>query len=213
MGFYNYSPGPRPSSYSSSRRSSSSSSRPKSSSGSTTPKESRPDRQQYLKPNPDSTLRGPSPLEQKRAIEAAMRDDWHSRMLATEEADSKIEKTMSPTDYTAAMNAASQRGPKPSPVMKEADIADLHEAAALLVELNEEKLRLEALAVPEPVVDMEKEKEITQQETKEIQNQLRGEALMFANQIRNADIFGEIKKTEKRTKSIWYRIKVMIGWE
>ena len=118
-------------------------------------------------------------------------------------------------DYTQYLSNT-VNGYKPSPVMKETeddDIAGIHEAAQLLVALNEEKLAFQALAVPEPIKDLEVEKKQTERETAEIQSRLRGESLMLANQIRNTNVFEEIKKTEKRTKSIWHRIKVMIGWE
>lgn len=115
-------------------------------------------------------------------------------------------------DYTDHIANSGYNSVRPSPTMKESDIEGIHEAAKLLVELSEEKIHYEALAVAEPIKDIAHEQAMIKQEVKENENHLRGELLMFANQIRNTDIFKEIKITENRTKSFWYRFKVAIGW-
>jgi len=126
---------------------------------------------------------------------------------------------MTNTDYTNQL-APSQPGYIPmnhnnSPLarMKESEIEEIHQGANLVVLLDEEKQRLKTLALEEQSKDIDAVTTSYAQETRELQNRLKGESLMFANAIRKADIFGDIKKTEKVANSFWYRLKVMIGWE
>ena len=126
---------------------------------------------------------------------------------------------MSNTDYTSQL-APSQPGYKPmnhnhSPLarMKESEIEEIHQGANIAVLLNEEKQYLKSIMLEEQSKDIDAVTTAYAQESKELQNRLKGESLMFANAIRNADIFGDIKKTEKKTNSFWHRLKVVIGWE
>lgn len=217
MGFYNSSPGPRPSSFRSNNRSTISSAKSKSNHKASEKKVTQDRRLQRLEENRtdygyQETLRDKTNrlLSEKSAIMQRERDDleWAARIakLEADEASEALRKTLNQIHD----NMYAEQKPTPAD-----DVASMHETAHLMVALNETRKAIETdlhpgRKTPEEILA---ETQKLDAEDKVIQNRLRGESLMFANQIRKADIFGEIEKTEKNQKTLWHRIKVMIGWE
>lgn len=60
---------------------------------------------------------------------------------------------------------------------------------------------------------LDREREEFEKERKELDSRLKGEMLQFVSSIRTASIIVENKQAQKKTKSVWFRIKRLIGLE
>ena len=89
---------------------------------------------------------------------------------------------------------------------------DLHDAALMLVQLHEERRRLEDEQQAERKLVDEAEKQQFLEERRLFTTRIKGEALMFANQVRTAKIMNDIEDTRAKNESIWKRIKTLVGW-
>jgi hypothetical protein len=93
------------------------------------------------------------------------------------------------------------------------ELGELHEAATLLVGLQEERKLLEEQALHSAQQAEPEHADWLRREKEAYQSKLKGEAYRLAQALRTTNIISEIQATERKKQGFWARVRILLGWE